>query len=719
MSDVNIQTFSGKVNVSNNFTVGSGHLFVDTQDNKVGLNTATPNSSLHVNGNAYIATDISFGGILSGNGSGLTNVGSGPWSSGTGNVYLSTSTDNVGIGTSSPLTPLHISSTNEITTSPAGSAVSQMRYGSTNSTVLFGVSSTAGHISAYDTSSFGTNRNLCFNADGGNVGIGKTAPLIDFDVGGNGENTRIGRSTTGSVHGADKRNQVRIGRFDQYESIGDQGFLGMRLMVDTANNLNLSGEADNQTAIQFYTWGNNIANSREVMRINSLGNVGIGTATPNGKLHIYVDSADGNTTDNALIIGGPTDCTGNTNLRIGCHNDYAWLQSHCGEPLNLNPLGNNVGIGMTNPSYKLHVNGDIAVPGGNSLLIGTNSVADNYHSGINWHVTNNSYYIRRTPGGWNSPNYQQLELNWVTGIILNAGNGTYGRSYVGVNDRMSIGSGYYSTYKPPDNGLIVEGQVGIGYNLPGSADKLAVNGRTWTVGLYNASDDRIKYNETDIPNSLDLVNQLKPKKYDKISTFPSNLEGHWIPTDEEWENVKESYNHLPEFGFIAQDVRKIPELGFLVSGDEMRVTQKDISLDEYNELASTERDTYTPIYVHSTDKTRISSEEYTRISIKERGSYNLNYTKRIESQTPLSVDYLSLSVLTTSALQEVDRQLQAEKQKTANLEPMVASLLTRITKLEQKVLELEGERYEQNKKIELLEMSHAALIQRIQALENM
>ena len=48
----------------------------------------------------------------------------------------------VGIGTATPLTPLHISSTNEITSSPAGSAVSQMRYGSTNSTVLFGVSST-------------------------------------------------------------------------------------------------------------------------------------------------------------------------------------------------------------------------------------------------------------------------------------------------------------------------------------------------------------------------------------------------------------------------------------------------------------------------------------------------------------------------------------------------------------------------------------------------
>jgi hypothetical protein len=57
-----------------------------------------------------------------------------------------------------------------------------MRYGSTNSTVLFGVSSTAGHISAYDTSNFSTHRHLCLNADGGNVGISTTSPQEKFHL---------------------------------------------------------------------------------------------------------------------------------------------------------------------------------------------------------------------------------------------------------------------------------------------------------------------------------------------------------------------------------------------------------------------------------------------------------------------------------------------------------------------------------------------------------
>jgi len=391
MSDVNIQTFSGKVNVSNNFTVGGGHLFVDTQNNKVGLNTNTPEANLHVTGNTYISTDISVGGTLTmgtvtvealhsldavtsvGNttphtvefqntqtslvASGNVEVGgeltaSGNVEVGTANLFVDTVNSRVGVGTSQPGSTLQVNGSivgrvvtktrtitkgqslsgetdtftleideNRIVLNNAqGSAASSREYYANFNS---GVPTDIGTIMYLEINSSRTNSSAAgvnhrseiqFNGvsvlstgniyiapsnsysktlkrviiltsngwedfteiqhgDDGNVGIGKTAPLIDFDVGGNGENTRIGRSTTGSVHGADKRNQMRIGRFDQFEGIGDQGFLGMRLMVDTAANLGLSGQSDNQSAIQFYTWGINVANSREVMRIDSLGHI--------------------------------------------------------------------------------------------------------------------------------------------------------------------------------------------------------------------------------------------------------------------------------------------------------------------------------------------------------------------------------------------------------------------------------------------------------------
>ena len=110
--DINVQSFSGKVNISNNLLVGSSHLFVDTVNNRVGITTASPGASLEVNGNVHVGTDLTLGGTLTGDGSGLTNVNSdsGLWAgAGTGSVYLSTSTDNVGIGTTNPMnTGLHI-----------------------------------------------------------------------------------------------------------------------------------------------------------------------------------------------------------------------------------------------------------------------------------------------------------------------------------------------------------------------------------------------------------------------------------------------------------------------------------------------------------------------------------------------------------------------------------------------------------------------------------
>ena len=89
-SDINVQTFSGKVNITSNLLVGSSHLFVDTINNRVGLVTTTPDAGIHVNSNAYVHTNFRVGsgivmnetpgqitaGSFVGDGSGITSVNS-------------------------------------------------------------------------------------------------------------------------------------------------------------------------------------------------------------------------------------------------------------------------------------------------------------------------------------------------------------------------------------------------------------------------------------------------------------------------------------------------------------------------------------------------------------------------------------------------------------------------------------------------------------------
>jgi len=222
-------------------------------------------------------------------------------------------------------------------------------------------------------------------------------------------------------------------------------------------------------------------------------------------------------------------------------------------------------------------------------------------------------------------------------------------------------------------------KVGIRTETPGHT--LEVNGSlSYSSGGLNSSDDRIKYNEENITNALDIIDKLTPQKYEKIMTFPSNATGTWIPTDENWETVKnaeikpwEGFKYGTEFGFIAQDVRNIPEVSFLVSGSESITGDENISPEEYNELNDEERGNYTQKFIYESNV--ITLQEYTSLTLENRENYTELYSKRVETQTPLGLNYQGIFVVAVKAIQEL-------KSENETLKTQLTSVLTRLDALE-------------------------------------
>ena len=137
----------------------------------------------------------------------------------------------------------------------------------------------------------------------------------------------------------------------------------------------------------------------EKVRINGSGKVGIGTSTPGHKVHVYggsahtnlvVSTADGYKAEVRMM----EDAAGTQHggfIRYDGNGDYVRLGTYNGgtESINLSLKDDgNVGIGVTNPGYKLAVSSKLVV--GDSPAVGlsgnTIHVRENSNSGIHFPI---------------------------------------------------------------------------------------------------------------------------------------------------------------------------------------------------------------------------------------------------------------------------------------------------------------------------------------------
>ena len=318
-------------------TNGTGRLFIDASGN-VGVGAASSGDALHIRSASttqlrLTSTSGSLAGIVfDPNGTsfasfiGATAQDIVSYTSGTERLRI-TSAGLVGVGTSSPGFPLHV-----VTSGNSGLAV----YTGTSSANQIYLGNTAGEsvVGTLSNQNFGIVTNggqKVTVTTGGNVGVGTTGPTDTLTVNGG------------------------IDIFDDYSiNLGSNQGGGAVIKYNTDGNLNIAPRTSYSTVFLSAPGGT------ERARIDSSGNVGIGTSTPGRELHI----SGAGTSGTQLQVQGTSASAGikfipssgdNWEIQTSTANDFlVYNRTDDATRFVINGSG-NVGIGTTGPATQFAV----------------------------------------------------------------------------------------------------------------------------------------------------------------------------------------------------------------------------------------------------------------------------------------------------------------------------------------------------------------------------
>ena len=227
-------------------------------------------------------------------------------------------------------------------------------------------------------------------------------------------------------------------------------------------------------------------------------------------------------------------------------------------------MNKRLGVGTSTPTRTLDVKGDVNVLGtiyptsiiasatvkakdvnatimdSNLYRLGNGNVNLDSTNGITWSTLSPIYYgISRSQGAWTAPNYQQLKINWGTGIILTPEHpyAAYARSYIDLNGSVFIKKDLNILGKARVNDLNVRKTLDVyGNSTIGdtTGDTLVANASIYFPNLtsviqayyvcWTASEGYVQYGEACLFEASPYFQVWKGSKKIEEIEFAANLD---------------------------------------------------------------------------------------------------------------------------------------------------------------------------------------------------